>query len=133
MNYIVALNGKKFEVEVNETEAVLLGVSESAPSVSIASESVTHTQTITKNEEESVKAKTKAASADGLTIKAPMPGTILAVNLIEGAQIKKGDVMFVLEAMKMENDIVAPEDGVVKQVSVSKGEMVNTDDILGVI
>ena len=61
------------------------------------------------------------AAAAGEQITAPMPGTVLKVNTSQGAAVKKGDVLLVLEAMKMENEIQAPRDGVVAQVAVSKG------------
>ena len=79
------------------------------------------------------KAAPAAPVANGATVNAPMPGTILSVNVQNGATVKKGDVLMVLEAMKMENDIVAPCDGTVKQLLVSKGSTVNTDDILAII
>lgn len=62
-----------------------------------------------------------------------MPGNILAVNVSVGAAVKAGDVLLVLEAMKMENDIVAPCDGTVKQILVQKGSTVATDDLLAVV
>jgi biotin carboxyl carrier protein len=62
-----------------------------------------------------------------------MPGTIVAVKTSVGAKVKKGDVLIVLEAMKMENDIVAPQDGVVNQVAVSKGNTVETGSLLVVL
>ncbi len=62
-----------------------------------------------------------------------MPGTILEVKVQNGQAVKAGDVMFILEAMKMENDIVAPQDGTVKQIVVSKGASVDTDAVLAVI
>ena len=62
-----------------------------------------------------------------------MPGTILAVKKNVGDAVKAGDVIVVLEAMKMENDIVAPCDGTVKEILVTKGSTVNTDDILAII
>ena len=62
-----------------------------------------------------------------------MPGTVLKVTANVGDAVKAGDVILVLEAMKMENDIVAPEDGTVKQLLVSKGSSVNTDDVLAVL
>ena len=62
-----------------------------------------------------------------------MPGNILAVNASVGQAVKAGDVLFILEAMKMENEIVAPSAGTVKQVLVSKGATVNTDDVLAVL
>ncbi len=59
-----------------------------------------------------------------------MPGTILRVAAKPGAAVKKGDVLCVLEAMKMENDIMAPDDGTVATVEVSAGQSVQTDDVL---
>lgn len=74
-----------------------------------------------------------AAPANGETVTAPMPGTILAVNVSNGAAVKKGDVLMVLEAMKMENEIVAPADGTVASVNVTKGSSVETGAVLCVI
>lgn len=63
-------------------------------------------------------------------IKAPMPGLILEVSVNEGAEVKEGDYLLVLEAMKMENTLTAPRDGVVKSVSVSKGDTVDKNQLL---
>lgn len=73
------------------------------------------------------------AAAGGETVVAPMPGTILSVNVANGAAVKKGDVLLVLEAMKMENEITAPCDGTVSSVPATKGATVNTGDVLCVI
>lgn len=73
------------------------------------------------------KAQGKAGS---VAIKAPMPGTILKINVKVGDSVKAGDVVCVLEAMKMENDICAPQDGVVSSVEVSQGASVATDAVL---
>ena len=62
-----------------------------------------------------------------------MPGNILAVNVTPGQAVKEGDVLFILEAMKMENEIVAPVAGTVKQVLATKGAVVETDAVLAVI
>ena len=66
------------------------------------------------------------ANANGETVVSPMPGNILAVNVQNGSAVKKGDVLMVLEAMKMENEIMAPKAGTVTQVAVSKGSTVET-------
>lgn len=74
-----------------------------------------------------------AAPAGGETITSPMPGTILAVNVQNGATVNKGDVLMVLEAMKMENEIIAPVSGTVASVNVQKGASVETGATLCVI
>lgn len=71
-----------------------------------------------------------APVAGGVTVTAPMPGTILKVNVQNGAQIKKGDVLMILEAMKMENEIMAPNDGVIGSVNVQNGASVEAGTVL---
>ena len=73
------------------------------------------------------------AAAGGETLSAPMPGTILAVNVQNGASVKKGDVLVVLEAMKMENEIMAPCDGTIASVNVTKGASVDAGTVICVI
>ena len=74
-----------------------------------------------------------AAPAGGEKVSAPMPGTILDVKVSNGASVKKGDVLFILEAMKMENEIMAPCDGTIASVSVTKGAAVDSGALLCVI
>ncbi len=71
-----------------------------------------------------------AASGDGAEVVSPMQGTILAVNVANGDSVKKGDVLFILEAMKMENEIMAPNDGTITSVSVQKGASVANGTVL---
>ena len=124
MKYVVTLNGKNYEVEVTECDAVLLSVTDAAPVAA----------PVPAAAPAAVAAPAPAAVAgDGTKVPSPMPGTILSVNVTVGQAVKTGDVLMVLEAMKMENDIVAPCDGTVKQLLVSKGSTVNTDDVLAVM
>jgi biotin carboxyl carrier protein len=75
--------------------------------------------------------KPAATGAAGATqVTAPMPGTILDVKVSVGQSVKKGDVICVLEAMKMENDIPAPADGVIASINVQKGASVAANDLL---
>lgn len=74
--------------------------------------------------------KAAPATAGGETVKAPIPGVIQEVNVKEGQSVKKGDVLFVLEAMKMKNNIVASHNGRIASVSVSKGDTVKHGQVL---
>ena len=71
-----------------------------------------------------------AGAAGAVSVKAPMPGNILDVKVKAGDSVKAGDVLAILEAMKMENEIVAPQDGTVASVNVNKGDTVNSGDVL---
>ena len=71
-----------------------------------------------------------AAAGAGEPVNAPMPGTILDVKVTAGQAVKSGDVLMILEAMKMENEIMAPKDGTVTSVSASKGASVQSGDVL---
>ena len=120
--YRVTVNGIAYDVEVEE-----LGSAAAAPSAPAAPAPAPAPKAAP------APAAQKAAPAGhggAGAIKAPMPGTIIKVNVKPGAAIKKGDVLCVLEAMKMENDIMAPADGTVATVEVSAGQSVQTDAVL---
>ena len=74
-----------------------------------------------------------AAPAGGETVNSPMPGTILSINVQNGSAVKKGDVLMILEAMKMENEIMSPCDGTIASVNVNAGASVETGAVLCVI
>lgn len=127
MKYIVTLNGKNYEVDVTETEeAIVTNITDAAlapaapvaPATPAAAPSAPAAPVIAGN---------------GTQIKSPMPGTILKVNASQGQKVNEGDVLFILEAMKMENEIVASASGTVSQVLVTKGQTVETDAVLAVI
>lgn len=124
MKYVVTLNGKNYEVEVTESEAVLTGVSQAQPQAAAP---------VQQAPQPAAPAASAAPVSGGTNVISPMPGTILSVSASVGQSVKAGETIMVLEAMKMENDIVAPADGVIKQILVSKGSVVNTDDVLAVL
>ncbi len=121
MKYIIKLNNKKYEVDVTETDAVLTSVTD-AESESSADDVIF----------EGFAPKTPKLPR-GEQVVAPMPGTIISINTSAGARVKAGDVIFILEAMKMENEIVAPTNGTVKQILVNKGDSVDTDAVLAIL
>ena len=137
MKYVVTLNGKNYEVEVTETDAIVTGITEvpvivaAAPAAPVAAPAAAPAEA--PKAEEAPAAAPAAPTASGTRVKAPMPGSILAVKASVGQAVKAGDVLVVLEAMKMENDITAPCDGTVKEIVVTKGTTVNTDDVLVII
>ena len=68
-----------------------------------------------------------------MTVKAPMPGKILSIKATEGQAVKKGDVILLLEAMKMENEVVAPQDGTIATINVASGAAVEAGDTLATL
>lgn len=126
MKYVVTLNGKNYEVEVEETDAVITAVTDAAPAAPVAAAAPAAPAAAPAP-------AAPAAAADGQKVLSPMPGTILSVNVSVGSAVKAGDVLLILEAMKMENEIVAPCDGTVKQLAVQKGSTVATDALLAVV
>lgn len=123
MIYKVTLNGKIYEVEVEKGEAVIQAEYEAALPQATP---VAVTQEVAPAAPAAAPVATAPASAGANSVTAPMPGTINAVKVTSGQQVKKGDVLFILEAMKMENEIYADKDGKVGQVFVQKGASVST-------
>lgn len=130
MIYEVTINNKKYEVEVEKGQAAIVGTKEVATPTAVPQVILTAVPVASPAVQSAPAAKNVLG---GEVIKAPMPGTILDIKVSAGSKIKKGDVLFILEAMKMENEIVAPKDGTVAQIQTAKGSTVNTGDLLAVI
>ncbi len=130
MKYKVTLNGKTYEVEVEKGKAILLDEYEAlapAPAAAAAPAAASAAAPV---------AAAPAAPvnlAAGETVAAPMPGNILRIDVNQGDVVKSGQVLVILEAMKMENEIVAPKDGTVAQIVTSKGAVVDTGSPLVII
>jgi len=129
MKYKVTLNGRTYEVEVEAGKAMLLDEYEAIAPAPVAAAPVAAPAAAPAAAAPAAPAVTGAGEA----VTAPMPGTILKVNVQNGQAVKEGDVLVVLEAMKMENEILAPKSGAVTQVLVSKGSSVDTGAPLVVI
>ena len=133
MKYKITLNNRIYEVEVEAGKAMLLdeyeAVAPAAPAPVVAAAPVAAPAA----EAAPAPAAAPVVTGAGEPVAAPMPGTIVKVNVTAGQAVKAGDVLCVLEAMKMENDITAPKDGTVTQVVAAKGASVSTGDALIVI
>ena len=121
MKYKVTLNGRTYEVEVEAGKAMLLdeyeAVVPSAPAAPVAAPAAAPA---------AAAPAAAAAPVAGEAVTAPMPGNILKVAVTQGQAVKEGDLLVVLEDMKMENEIFAPKSGTVAQVLVQKGSTVDT-------
>ena len=114
--YKVTVNGTPYEVEL-ELMSEIPAAGTAAPAAPAAP----------------APAASTAQAASGEQVASPMPGVIISVNVQNGASVRKGQVLFVLEAMKMENEIMAPRDGRVASVNVSKGASVESGTLLCVL
>ena len=117
--YNITVNGVAYSVSVEETAAGAAPVA--APAAPAAPKAPAAP---------AAAPKAAAGAAGAVAVKAPMPGNILDVKVKAGDSVKAGDVLAILEAMKMENEIVAPQDGTVASVNVNKGDTVNSGDVL---
>lgn len=113
-NYRITVNGVAYEVSVEE----------------IGTEEVSTTPVVAAPKAVAKKAVQKTSAAGEIKINSPMPGKIVAVKTQVGATVKKGDVVIVLEAMKMENEICAAQDGKIASIEVAVGDMVEGGSVL---
>lgn len=128
MKYKVTLNNRVYEVEVEQGEAMLVNEYElAAPAVAAPAAPAAPVAAAP------AAAPAAGALAAGEVITSPMPGNILKINVTQGQKVNEGDVLIVLEAMKMENEISATKSGTVAQISVTKGAVVETGTPLVVI
>lgn len=122
MKYKVTLNGKTYEVEVEKGEAILVdeyaAYAPAAPAPAAAP--------VAAAPAAATAAPAAAPVAGGETVNSPMPGNILRIDVKAGDTVKAGQILVILEAMKMENEIVAPHDATVAQVVTTKGAVVDT-------
>ena len=129
MKYKVTLNNRVYEVEVEQGEAMLVNEYELAAPAAAAAPAAPAAPVAAAP----AAAPAAGARAAGEVITSPRPGNILKINVTQGQKVNEGDVLIVLEAMKMENEISATKSGTVAQISVTKGAVVETGTPLVVI
>lgn len=133
MKYKVTLNNRTYEVEVEEGKAMLVDEYEAYAPAAPAPVAAAPVAAAPAAAPAAPAAPAGAALAAGEVIKSPMPGNILKINVAQGQKVNEGDVLIVLEAMKMENEIVATKSGTVAQIVTAKGAVVETGAPLVVI
>lgn len=127
MIYKVSLNGKIYEVEVEKGEAVIKAEFDAAlPTVSVSEAAFAPQAPAASAAPAPVAASSAQATAGATVVTAPMNGNINAIKVTTGQTVKEGDVVMILEAMKMENDIPASKSGKIGQIFVQKGATVDT-------
>jgi biotin carboxyl carrier protein len=130
----ITVNGKSYAVEVEEVGGAPQFTYAPAPQQAPAAPPAAPVpQPAPKTETSAAPAtaqKSPSGPVAGDTMTAPMPGTIIDIRVTEGQTVKAGDIILILEAMKMENEIVAPSDGTIAKIYTSKGESVSTGDSL---
>ena len=135
MKYKVTLNKRVYEVEVEQGEAMLVdeydlkAPAAAAPAAPVAAAPVAAAPAAAPVPA----APAGGALAAGTVVKSPMPGNVLKIVVSQGQQVKEGDVLIILEAMKMENEVVSTKTGTVAQIVVNQGAVVETDSPLVVI
>ncbi len=122
--YTITVNGTAYEVEVEEA-GVVASAPKAAPKAAPAPAPKAAPAPAPK--------AAAPVAAGATTVSAPMPGKVLSVNVKAGDAVKSGDVLLILEAMKMQNEIMAPADGTVSDVRVSAGQTVATGDVMIVL
>ena len=133
MKYKVTLNNRTYEVEVEEGQAMLVDEYEAYAPAAPAPVAAAPVAAAPAAAPAAPAAPAGAALAAGEVVKSPMPGNILKINVSQGQKVNEGDVLIVLEAMKMENEIVATKSGTVAQIVTAKGAVVETGAPLVVI
>ena len=128
-NYLIRVNGNEYEVEVEEIS------NNSGEKKSIVQQTASPKQEVKKTVQKVKREKEERKKVENVpqgaeSIDAPMPGTILSIDVNEGDEVKAGQVLLILEAMKMENEILSPRDGKVAAIYTTKGTSVNTGDKL---
>lgn len=126
--FIVKVDGNSYEVEVEE---VVNGTSSYSDKNINSQEIIEPTPQVSQTPNKATETPSnKNVAAGATTVKAPMPGTILDISVNEGDIVKKGQVLCILEAMKMENEIMSPKDGKIVTINTSKGVSVESGDLL---
>lgn len=130
MKYKVTLNGKIYEVEVEKGDAVLLKEYEAAAPAPAPQAPAAAAPAAASAAAPAPAPQASAALGAGTVVNAPLPGTVLQIKASQGQSVKAGETIIIIEAMKMENEVVAPKDGTITSIVAQKGASVAANDPL---
>lgn len=128
--FVVNVNGNRYEVDVEEIAASTMAATDANSAVAAIPASVPKAEKTPEPNASTKPAQKPVGSAGSVKITAPMPGTILDIRVNAGDTVKKGTVIAILEAMKMENEILAPQDATIAGINVSRNQQVNSGDVI---
>ena len=123
-NFLIKVNGVEYKVEVEEIKKETVAAPKQEPRPEVKA---------VQPPPNPVASQVAVAPGSGSAVSAPMPGTVLKLNVAKGDTIAKGQTLLILEAMKMENEIISPTSGKVADVRVQKGQQVNAGDVMIVV
>ena len=127
--FIIKVNGKNFDVEVTEVNNGITVMEKSAPIVELPKPVVEKPAEIIEKKPE-MPSPTAVVSTGSIKVTAPLPGTVIKIGIQLGQKVKRGEVLLILEAMKMENEIVSPSDGEIASIHVTEGCRVNGGEMM---
>jgi len=125
--YTITVNGNTYDVSVEEGQRAVQSAPVAAPTVSAAPAAAPAPKA------EAAPAAAPAGNAGSIKVSAPMPGKIVSVKASIGQTLKKGEVILILEAMKMENEIVSPQDGTLASINVTAGQAIEAGTLLATL
>lgn len=128
--YIIRVNGKAYDVEVEEVKSAGTSKPTATVSPAPAGKTVSNPSRADESKPSSSPSRPETTPVSDRQVTSPMAGTIVKILVDTGDAVSQGDVLLVLEAMKMENDVMADDDGIIRTVDVGVGQIVNAGDLL---
>jgi biotin carboxyl carrier protein len=131
--YTITVNGNTYDVSVEEGQRAVQSTPVAAPAPKAATAAAAAPAPKAEEAAPAAPVAAPAGSAGSVKVSAPMPGKIVSLKATVGQQLKKGEVILILEAMKMENEIVSPQDGTLASINVTAGQSIEAGNLLATL